>query len=210
MRTQRESLSMSLLSVAMGLWGLLSTAGSDASVLFGPILNPANHHTYLLLETAPWTDSEAEALTLGGHLVTINDSAENDWVFDTFVPLLPTTVGAFIWIGLNDAAHEGTLEWASGEPVTFTNWSSGQPDNAHSGEDYAHLWTPDIIPQAPEVWRQWNDLPNELAGANGYGVVEVVPIPASVWLFGSGLAGLLAFKRRLVSGQFGEPQRVAA
>ena len=35
---------------------------------------------------------------LGGHLTTINDAAENEWVLETFGPL--TTSGLFI--GFND------------------------------------------------------------------------------------------------------------
>jgi hypothetical protein len=90
---------------------LLPVTHVQATVLSGPMTNPANGHVYYLLDTASWTDSEAEALTLGGHLVTINNAAENDWVFDTFVPLLPTDVFATLWIGLNDAAQEGTFVW---------------------------------------------------------------------------------------------------
>ena len=55
-----------------------------AGILSGPAINPGPGHTYYLLTQNTWTASEAEAVTLGGHLVTINDSAENDWVLNTF------------------------------------------------------------------------------------------------------------------------------
>jgi lectin-like protein len=157
---------------------LLPVTHVQATVLSGPMTNPANGHVYYLLDTASWTDSEAEALTLGGHLVTINNAAENDWVFDTFVPLLPTDVFATLWIGLNDAAQEGTFVWVSGEPVTFTNWSTNQPDNARGTEDYAHVWTQFNLPQAPAEWRKWNDAANDGFGVGTpYGVVEVANAP---------------------------------
>src|SRR5262245_53055532 len=100
----------------------LATASQAQNVLYGPIVNPSNNHDYYLLDTASWTDSEAKALTLGGHLVTIDDADENTWVYDTFVPLLPIDDGATLWLGLNDAGQEGSFVWASGDPVTFTNW----------------------------------------------------------------------------------------
>jgi hypothetical protein len=65
-------------------------------------MNPINHHSYLLLDTATWKDSEAEAVALGGHLATIRNQAEADWVFHTF--------GSYdgkqhlLWIGLSDTA----------------------------------------------------------------------------------------------------------
>ncbi len=50
-----------------------------------PIINPENGHTYLLLSQGNWTDSEAEAVALGGHLATIRNQAEEDFV-SVFLP----------------------------------------------------------------------------------------------------------------------------
>ena len=157
---------------------LLPVTNVKAAVLYGPIGNPVNSHNYYLLDTASWTASESEAITLGGHLVTVNDAAENDWVYDNFVPLLPTSVGATLWIGLNDAGQEGTFVWANGEPVTFTLWSTNQPDNSRDAEDYAHVWTPLNMPQDPSQQRRWNDAANDGWGiGTPYGVVEVAIAP---------------------------------
>lgn len=42
-----------------------------------------NGHQYALtINHAPWVDCEAEAVALGGHLVTINDPAEHQWLLD--------------------------------------------------------------------------------------------------------------------------------
>jgi len=74
-----------------------------------------------------WTNSENFAQSIGGHLVTINDQNENEWVFNTFSNY--GGVGRSLWIGFNDQAVEGTFAWASGEGVTYSNWSVGQPNN---------------------------------------------------------------------------------
>jgi hypothetical protein len=43
-----------------------------------------NGHTYQLSNAATWTEAQAEAKSLGGNLVTINDQAEQDWIHNTF------------------------------------------------------------------------------------------------------------------------------
>jgi hypothetical protein len=55
-----------------------------------------------------WDRAEAEAVALGGHLVTINDEAENQWVLDTFGP--QASINGMLWIGFTDQQVEG--EWS--------------------------------------------------------------------------------------------------
>ena len=163
----------------------VSASGSTAiavrpspAVIAGPITNNANGHLYYLLsDNATWTASEAEAQQLGGHLVTITDQAEQDWVFTTFGSY--GGINRSLWIGLNDAPSEGHFVWASGEPVTYTHWRAGQPDNGNGGiEHYAHMYNADGDPPG-----SWNDLPNSnpypgFAPING--VVEVGGPTASI------------------------------
>ena len=140
------------------------------SVLAGPIQNPANGHEYYLLTQSNWTDAEAQAVALGGHLATINDAAENAWVVSNFSEY--GGVHRCLWIGLNDEAVEGTFAWVSGEPVTYTNWGAGEPNNFQGNEDYVHIMNSlDIYGR----YTYWNDAPDD-ANAFGYvfdGVVEV-------------------------------------
>jgi hypothetical protein len=127
---------------ACGLAAALLVGASmalEAATLVGPVVNPANQHGYYLLEADSWQDSERQAVELGGHLVTINDRAEQDWVFSTFGAY--AGVNRSLWIGLREVNVEGSFEWSSGEVVDFANWLPGQPDNSPvtGGEGYVHL-----------------------------------------------------------------------
>lgn len=127
----------------------------------GPFQNPANLHWYYHVNVGPWSGAEAFAQTKGGHLVTINDAAENTWVNSMF------NQGS-LFIGLNDVASEGTFVWSSGQPVTYTNWSGGEPDN-NGDQDYAVM----------QQDGTWLDLDECFANSGTQSVVEVenVPLP---------------------------------
>jgi hypothetical protein len=160
--------------MALIVLSLATVPGGRAAVLAGPITNAANAHAYYLLSSNTWTASEAEAVGLGGHLVTINDAAENQWVLNTFFPLTGA-IYASLWIGLNDTANEGQFVWANGEPVAFTYWYPGEPNNL-GGEDYASIRHPSEAPPTGS----WNDLANT-PNAGTFGVVEVpTPLPVAV------------------------------
>lgn len=173
---------------------LTALSSVQAGILTGLITNPGNGHTYYLLTEDTWQSSEAQAVALGGHLATINDQAEQDWVFSSFGSF--SGVSRSLWIGLTDQASEGNFTWISGEPVLYTHWIAFQPDNAFGNENYVHM-----INSANEFGHPgglWNDLasPNTIFATFNplNGVVEVVPEPASATLTLVGLLGLLGFR----------------
>ncbi|WP_287627446.1 MULTISPECIES: Calx-beta domain-containing protein [unclassified Microcystis] len=88
--------------------------------------------TYYLTTATTWTDAQAQAQAIGGNLVTINDAAENQFLVNAFGG------SEYLWIGFTDAVQEGNWQWINGEPVTYTNWASGEPNNS-GNEDYAGL-----------------------------------------------------------------------
>ena len=46
-----------------------------------------------------------------------------------------------VWLDATDSETEGTFKWmATNEVMTYTNWRSGEPNNAHGGEDCVHFY----------------------------------------------------------------------
>lgn len=150
---------------------------ASGGLLSGPVTNPANGHRYYLLTETSWTAAEAEAVALGGHLVTINDEAEHNWVYSTFGHL--GGVPRSLWIGLRESNVEGTYEWVSGTPLSYTNWGANEPNNAYGGESYGMI----IGNNAPASHLgRWNDYKNDSEPyppvdtfAPVHGVVEILP-----------------------------------
>lgn len=141
-----------------------------------PVVNPANHHTYMLLRPTNWQRAEKLAEQLGGHLATVRNQAEEDWIFDTF--------GHYggcrrsLWIGLNDLDKRFHFSWAGGESASYTDWAPYEPNNAGPrGEDYVAIYYPGHA-HANE-WRVWNSRRRDPGGPPMDGVVEIIPNTAT-------------------------------
>ncbi|MBK9271466.1 MAG: hypothetical protein IPM48_07700 [Saprospiraceae bacterium] len=79
---------------------------------------PANH--------LHWLEANETAAALGGHLVTIEDAAENNFL----TAAVPFTLGVaenHYWIGMRYSPSLDQYKWITGEPVNYTNWGVGQP-----------------------------------------------------------------------------------
>jgi T5SS/PEP-CTERM-associated repeat protein len=156
------------------LWGSVATGE-----VIQTAINPNNGHRYSLLSPSTWTDAEAEAVSLGGHLATVRNADEDNWIWTTFRP----EGTRFLWIGMTDFPTLGEFRWTSGEPITYTNWASSQPSL--------------YVNEFPEYYVQmgygdtglWNDLLDVSAwsGRSLNGVVEIVEIVgAREWLTAAG------------------------
>ena len=135
--------------------------GGGNDQIFGDVSVPYftyNGKFYFLSNAGSWTQAQAQAVSLGGNLVTVNDAAENQFLVNTF----GGTEG--LWIGLTDEVTEGTFKWANGEAVTYTNWSPGQPDNG-GNQDYA--WTNFQNPG------KWDDVGDTVNNFNFRGIIEI-------------------------------------
>lgn len=156
---------------ALFVWLLLGATLVQAGPLSPVIVNPNNHHSYLLLDSATWKDSEAGAIALGGHLATIRNQAEEDWIVHAF--------GSYggqqrlLWIGLSDRTKKFHFSWSSGESLSYTCWAPGEPNNAGRGEDFVAVYYPNHSQGGK--WNDWNDRTEDPIGLPMNGVVEIVP-----------------------------------
>ena len=90
---------------------------------------------YTLVDGPSWSEALANAQSLGGSLVTINDSAENQFLVDSFKTLeaspvtSPLKPGIGNWarlyyIGLNDKKVDGNPQWVDGSTSSYRNWGT--------------------------------------------------------------------------------------
>lgn len=138
------------------VYGLLEYEPAPASIAFGPVLNPANGNEYYLLTRSTWQQAENAAIALGGHLVSISNDQENEWVMNMFVRPFAIQV----WTGFTDQTIEGQFRWISGETATYTNWRSLEPSNSSGNENYTVM----------TYTGEWNDVPGTVVAD---AVVEV-------------------------------------
>ncbi|MBL8857156.1 MAG: hypothetical protein JNL28_01445 [Planctomycetes bacterium] len=166
-------------STTVGGTGTFSIAVIPPLAVLDTQINPANGRTYHLLAAATWTNAEARAIQLGGHLATVDSPAENEWIRSTWQNFQGTPHD--LWIGFNDAAVEGTFVWADGSPVTYTNWDAGEPNNALTGEDYTNI-------RRDSPTGNWNDLGNNPTGYFNavFGVVEIGSTSTTSFCLGDG------------------------
>jgi len=132
-------------------------------------------HCYGEAVASTWAATQAEAVSLGGHLVTINDADENAFVF--------SISGGGPWIGYNDIAVEGTFEWVSGIVTGgYENWAGGEP----SGDsDVVHMQgdgTWNDFPDTGVVTSGMMELPFTCAAAFGVVGGTILPIDTTALL----------------------------
>ncbi len=115
--------------------------------------NPMNGHWYAAIdESVMWDEARAAAESLvfngkQGHLATLTSAEENDWVFNNLPNNFSFWLGG-IQVPAGAAPNDG-WQWITDESWSYTNWSSGEPNDAGAGNE-------DRLVVFPNTGR-WND-----------------------------------------------------
>jgi hypothetical protein len=141
--------------------GQIELLENTVPVLAGPFTNPNDGHTYYLLANSSWSAAEGAAVALGGHLATVNDFDENEFLRSSVLGFDGQDRRG--WIGLNDFGNEGVFTWTSGEPVNYTNWNAGEPNNSGGNENAVEMFG------SNGEWNDNTDSPPFLV----FGIVEI-------------------------------------
>lgn len=113
-------------------------------------------HTYELYATnTSWSQAYRYCESQGGHLVTISSEEENNFIYD-----LAEGWSENIWLGAADQVSTGKWYWITGEPFTYTNWNSGEPNNTNSVEHWGCMFT------SGKNTKTWNDRTNKTSNNN--------------------------------------------
>lgn len=111
-----------------------------------------NGHTYKFFpESLSWKQAKARCEEMCGHLPYVESDEENTFLAELAAKSIgnPGEYDA-IWLGATDEQQEGDWKWLNGNPLTFTKWNPGQPNNKLNEEHYLIQWIPK---------REWADQP---------------------------------------------------
>lgn len=88
----------------------------------------------LTLKGRPWDDAEVLCQSYGGHLASITNQAEQNYIFQQI-----KSTNERYWIGYNDRANESNFVWTDGYNATkYANWRKGEPNN-YGNEDCVEI-----------------------------------------------------------------------
>ena len=114
------------------VWGKRSAAPPPPD----PWASWRGHRYQVITKATDWDTARLEAQKMGGYLACIGDAHENKFVRDLVKKHSNTRT---FWIGFSDQGSEGRWWWVNGQPITYTNWAGGEPNNSHGNENCAEV-----------------------------------------------------------------------
>ena len=91
-----------------------------------------NGHYYERVDISlTWEEAKSRCERKGGHLVTITDADENNWIVKNINPADDN----YCWLG-GEKNESGAWGWVTGEAWDYTSFAEGQPDFMNSAEYY--------------------------------------------------------------------------
>ena len=120
---------------------------------------------YELVSGSSWSEAESNSISIGGHLVTINDATESSWLTSNLTWNAPSnsSYGAYghdgtiaYWIGLTDI--DGNRTWADGTSVSYVNGTF-----FNDSEDYFTLGNNGHWNDLSDSTKSWFQMSNGIA-----------------------------------------------
>ncbi|KAK1166730.1 secretory phospholipase A2 receptor-like [Acipenser oxyrinchus oxyrinchus] len=78
---------------------------------------------YLVEEMKSWTDAQEHCRNNGSELASIRSPEEQE-----ALNTVNTETNRFVWIGFYRESDSQPWKWSNGDPSSFQNWDSGDPD----------------------------------------------------------------------------------
>jgi hypothetical protein len=141
------------------LLAIIPASLAFGQIALGPVMNTADGKRYYRTDRVQRFQAETIAANLRGSLVTIHSQQQNEWIRANLAAAGGNTNEC--WIGINDIATEGSFVWSSGDPLAYTNWALGEPNDFGGIEDGG------VMSPGSGVW---NDVPAYLTYP---GIIEV-------------------------------------
>ena len=120
------------------------------------------NNSYAVIDIGiPWTKAKAYCEELGGHLVTISDRDEQDFITQK---LLPLGTKNMYWTGGYRKNASDNWRWVTDEPFKYFNWSPGEPNS--NSEHFIHMF------RTANTAGKWNNTYESSSGNWFYGTIN--------------------------------------